>query len=141
MRNWEIIDESREALLDRLFLIYTRTADAVGRYSEQGDKFDIFRPDYESMDAEDLDGILEEFYTLCKNPYSWDWTFFPENAHNYCRLFPHGSLNPTECRLLEKFIKKELPLLREYMDPTVRRSPLFDFLRNVSGRAAQILIK
>ncbi len=55
MKRLESIDESREALLDKLFLIYTRTADAVGRYSEMGDKFDILRQNCESMDARELE--------------------------------------------------------------------------------------
>lgn len=141
MRNWEIIDESREALLDRLFLIYTKTADAIGRDSLRGDKFDILRYDGEPMDTTELESILQEFYTLCEGYSLWKWNYFPEYAHQCSRLFPQGSLDRSERNLLQKFIKNDLPLLREYMDPEVRRRPLFDFLRDVSGRAAQILIK
>lgn len=141
MKRLESIDESREALLDRLFLIYTRTADAVGRYMDTRDEFDIFGNDGVPMGVSELEGVLQEFYHLCKNPDYKKWNFFPANARVSSRLFSTGYLDGQECLFLMEFIQNELPLLREYMEPEVPRRPVFDFLRGVSGRAAQILIK
>ncbi len=141
MRNGEVIDETWEALLDKLFLIYQKTPEAVGRNTKMTGTFDIFRWDDEPMNTDELQWVLQEFYDLCREPHSFQWKYFPSNATTYSRLFFEGPLSFSERLLLEEFIKHELPFLQEYKFPKFHPDSVVNFFRDISARVRGILIR
>jgi hypothetical protein len=66
MNRLDTLDEAREALIDKLYLIYLYLIDAVGRTRTIGDSFDIENIYRKSMDAEALEKALREFEILCQ---------------------------------------------------------------------------
>jgi hypothetical protein len=108
MRNWEIIDESCEVLLDRLYLIYTHFVGSVGRLCQIGESFHILDADGNPMNCEQLESVLREFQVLCDEPTGrWRWNQFPKNAHPRYKLFRGIRLRDREWFLLQDFLEHE----------------------------------
>ena len=88
MNRLDRIDESREALIDQIYLIYSHLIDVIGRTSIIGDSFDIHTIYEEPMDIDALKKVLAEFEALCSEfPKYQAWNNFPQDARTSHKLF------------------------------------------------------
>lgn len=107
MNRFNIIDESREALLDRLYLIYKEMIGAISRVSTLGERFDLFDLSHTPLDIDELESALREFRMLCAEPRRWRWNDFPSTAHPQSRVFRGISLTDREWFLLQDYLEHD----------------------------------
>lgn len=141
MRNWEILDEARETLIDRVYLIYLHLIDAVGRTRTIGDSFHLENIYEEPMDTDALRKVLREFETICsESPKYHAWNDFPAEARSGNKLFWWKRLKRTEWYLLRDFLAhEEIPYLSIKLSPKQQMRLWKNLTHRISVKISHLL--